>query len=295
MQIHVNQNQLEEIEGLTMEYPYAWHHVNLKNTRVPWHWHEEVEFCYVAEGCTKVTTANRSYTFSKNQAFFVNTNVLCTMEHVETGTATILDSHLIHSVFLGGHFKSIFTTKYLDPVLMNKNLEILEIRGETPLQKKMIGLLRQAARLQQEKDNEFQTRNLFSEIWLLLLQEIQESESSRAAVKLTEQSRIQTMLSYIHQNYREKISLEDIAGSAAISKRECLRCFQSCIRKTPHEYLLDYRINTAARLLRTTELSVLEIAFQTGFSGNAYFGKVFKAALGCTPGLYRKKNKSGLR
>lgn len=290
MKIRVNNNQLEEIEGLTTEYPYVWHHADLKNTKIPWHWHEELEFCYVEEGCAKVTTAGRSYLFSKNEAFFINTNVLCTMEHAGGGVPTVIDSHLFHSTFLGGHFKSIFTTKYLDPVLQNKNLEIQEIRGKTPRQKKLIGLLRQTARLQREKDTEFQTRNLFSEMWLLLSDEIRESESAGSALKLTDQSRIQTMLSYIHQNHQEKLTLEDIAGSAAISKRECLRCFQSCIRKTPHEYLLDYRMEAAVQLLRTTDLPVQEIAFRTGFSGAAYFGKVFKAVLGCTPGSYRKKH-----
>ena len=39
------------------------------------------------------------------------------------------------------------------------------------------------------------------------------------------------MLAYIQQNYEKKLSLEDIAGAAFVGKRECLRCFQSCMGK----------------------------------------------------------------
>lgn len=77
------------------------------------------------------------------------------------------DSHLLNSTFLAGHFKSIFETKYLEPVLQNKKLDILELRGTNKNQQKILAKLRAAARLQNEPDTEFQTRNLFSEIWLL--------------------------------------------------------------------------------------------------------------------------------
>lgn len=287
-ELKLRANQAEEIEGLSMEYPYVEHHANLKDTPVPWHWHEELELNYISNGRLKLTTPNRSYIFHKNEAFFINTNVMCTMESLDESVPAISDSHLFHSVFLGGHFKSVYYTKYLDPVLQNKQLEILEIRGTSERQQKILTLLRQLTYLQKEKDTEFQTRNLLSDIWLLLLKEIQETELSRTFVKLTDQNRIQTMMTFIQQNYSEKLSLEEIAASASVSKRECLRCFQNCIHKTPYDYLQDYRLEMAERLLRTTDMPIQEIAFQTGFSNAAYFGKVFKKARGITPGQYKK-------
>lgn len=52
--------------------------------------------------------------------------------------------------------------------MQNKKLDILELRGTNENQQKILVKLRAAARLQNELDTEFQTRNLFSEIWLLL-------------------------------------------------------------------------------------------------------------------------------
>ena len=288
MEIRVKGNQLEEIEGLYADYPYVFHHADLKYTYIPWHWHEEFEFDYVVSGRVKLVTANDSYEFSKNEAFFMNSNVLCTMENVSGSEPAVIDSHLFHPVFLGGHFKSRFSTKYLEPVLQNKNLDILEIRGKSGRQCGILTKLKQAAYLQKSEDMEFQTRNLFSDIWLLLLEEIKDLEAQRTPVKLVSQDRIQTMMSFIQQNYQDKISLEDIASSSAVSRRECLRCFRQCIGKTPYDYLMEYRIGAAAKMLKATDASVTSVAERAGFSNSAYFGKIFKKETGMTPGEYRK-------
>lgn len=154
----------------------------------------------------------------------------------------------------------------------------------------MLEKLKNLALLQRKPDTEFQTRNMLSEIWLLLLEEVQETENSRIPVKLVNQERIQTMIAFIHQNYQRKITLEEIALSASVGKRECLRCFQNCIHKTPFEYLLDYRIEAAKKLLRISSDPVMEIALQTGFINEAYFCKMFKKMCGKTPGTYRREH-----
>jgi AraC-like DNA-binding protein len=288
MKIRVTDSQLEEIEGLSSEYPFVLHHAVFPETHVPWHWHEEFEFDYVISGTLKLTISGNDYTFSQNEAVFLNSNVLCTMGSDCEQNTTIVDSFLFHSILLGGHFKSVFETKYIQPVSQNKNLQLLEIRGTTKREKQILSKLKRLSALQKEKNKELQTRNLLSEIWLLLLEEIQERKVSDVPVNSLHQERIQTMISYIHKNYPEKITLEDIARSAVVSKRECLRCFQNIIHKTPFEYLLDYRIEVAQKLLRTSQLSILDIALQTGFSSEAYFCKVFKRLCGKTPNTYRK-------
>ena len=289
MEIKINQNQAEEIEGLTVEYPYVLHRVNLKETKIPWHWHEEVEFIYVREGRMRLLTAGQERSFGKGEGFFINTNVLCSMEYQGDCLA---DSHLMHSTFLGGHFKSIFETKYLEPILQNKKLDILELRGEDENQRKILAKLRTAAVLQEEPDTEFQTRNVFSEIWLLLGKEVQLLTYEEKPVQSARQERLQLMLAYLQRNYQKKLSLDEIAGAAAVGRRECLRCFQSCIQKTPFEYLTEYRIEMSKKLLKASDDTVMEIALESGFSSAAYFGKIFKEFCGMTPGAYRKRNRN---
>lgn len=288
MKIKIRENQAEEIEGLSSEYPFVLHHVTFPETSIPWHWHEEFEFDYVISGTMELTTSAGTCTFHENEAVFLNSNVLCTMGCSEEQRDVTVDSFLFHPVLLGGHFKSIFETKYVEPVSQNKKLQILELRGKTKQQQFILSKLRQLSKLQEKEDTELQTRNLLSEIWLLLLEELKTQTLPDIPVSSIQQDRIQTMMSYIHEHYREKISLEDIARSAAVGRRECLRCFQTLIHKSPFAYLLDYRVETAQRLLRTTTLPILDIALQTGFSSEAYFCKVFKRTCGKTPNTYRK-------
>ena len=74
MIIKVKTNQLEEIEGITPEYPYVLHQTNLAETKVPWHWHEELEFCYIKSGTVKLSTTTGSEIFHTGEAYFINTN-----------------------------------------------------------------------------------------------------------------------------------------------------------------------------------------------------------------------------
>lgn len=62
----------------------------------------------------------------------------------------------------------------------------------------------------------------------------------------------------------------------------------AAIRKPPVEYLMDYRLDMAKKLLKETKLSVTEVGLQTGFSSSAYFGKVFREKTGITPAKYRR-------
>ena len=286
MKLQIGSNLMEEVEGLHNAYPYAFHAVDLQTTLVPWHWHEALEFDYVVDGCVKVSTTGQTHVFHSGEGFFMNGNVLSSM----TGDgACSMESHLFHPVFLGGHFKSVFETKYLNPVIQNKNIELVPLRGQTAEQTAIAGKLRQLAALQRQPDTELQTRNLLSEIWLLLLEELRNMELPEQDVSSRTQERLQTMLAFVHQNYAQKLTLEQIASAAAVSTRECLRCFRTGIQQSPVEYLVSYRIRMAQKQLEVTTLPVTDIALNTGFNSPAYFSKLFKTHTGMTPNAYRAK------
>ncbi|MCQ2549219.1 MAG: AraC family transcriptional regulator [Lachnospiraceae bacterium] len=284
--IRINEHQLEEIQGMQSSYPYVLHRVSLKWHNIPWHWHAELEIAYIISGTLNVHTTTGDYTFSEGEAFFMNTNVLASMD---SPNGCILESHHFHAVFLTGHFHSIYETKYINPIITNKNLEILEIRNDIPRQAEILSLLREASKLQEEEDTEMQTRNVFSSIWLLLLKNVNEGKVQKSRSSFERQERLLSMLSYIHQNYHQKITLDEIAEHAAISKRECQRCFQNGIRKSPSQYIMEYRLEKAKEFLHETDLPITEITFQTGFYSASYFGKMFKEHTGMSPLEYRKQ------
>lgn len=286
MELIIGSDRMQEVEGVTAAYPYVLNRADSRQIRVPWHWHEEVEFSLVRQGRLCVTIAGQQHVFAAGEGFYLNTNILHAMEQ-EGEQPALWDSHMLHPMLLGGSYKSVFDSKYMAPVLKNRKFELVAFRGENESQRTILRLLEQTAEAQEQPHSEFRTRNLFSEIWLSLMDELARLEQSDGLAKPVSQERIQVMLEYIHRHYAEKITLEQIAASAIISERECLRCFRSCIRKTPFEYLMDYRIQAAEKLLRTTTLPITEIAIQCGFSNSAYFAKMFRELRNVTPSQYR--------
>lgn len=101
--------------------------------------------------------------------------------------------------------------------------------------------------------------------------------------------RMRQFLAYIENHYAEEISLERLAGSANVSKSECLRCFRLSMQTTPYKYLMEYRLSKAAMLLQETDKPVGEIASRTGFHQVSYFGKCFREKTGFSPRDYRSK------
>ena len=97
------------------------------------------------------------------------------------------------------------------------------------------------------------------------------------------------MLQYINSNYSKNIILEDIAKYAQVSKSTALNLFNRFLHTTPINYLINYRLSQAARLLSYTEKKILAIAHETGFENTGYFCRKFKENYHLTPSEYRRK------
>ena len=101
--------------------------------------------------------------------------------------------------------------------------------------------------------------------------------------------RLRVILSYLHENYGEKITLEDVAKQVGLCKSECCRFFKRQMGQSLFDYLLDYRIGRSLALLEEGGATVAEVASQVGFSNPAYFSKVFRARMGRSPREYQKQ------
>jgi len=87
---------------------------------------------------------------------------------------------------------------------------------------------------------------------------------------------------YIDNNYAEKIDLNNISGEACFSKFHFIRLFKTIYGKTPHQYLISYRIEKAIQLLRA-ERPVTEVCFMVGFESVSSFSGLFKRIVGVSP------------
>ena len=298
--LRLNENLEEDLERLAEGFPhtYACEELALHPGGFsPWHWHPDVEFMWVMQGGVRLDTNNHSFAIHTGEGAFIHPNMLHYKEPLP-GTPPIVLCQVFDTQLLAGGYKNVFEQKYITPVIECRELEAFVFRPIIANQRKILELFRHSydAAEQGEYGYEFTVRSDLSSIWCLLCREAASVIEEKKAVSSQGEERIKKMMLYIRDHYSERVLLEEIAGAANISGRECLRCFREMLNTTPFTYLTDYRIRRAASLLRETERAVTDIAYACGFFGASYFGKMFKKSMECTPGqyraLYRKEEKA---
>ena len=88
-----------------------------------------------------------------------------------------------------------------------------------------------------------------------------------------------------------KIPIIQGGMGVGISRSHLFRSFQTYMNCSPKEYLTEYRIQQACRLLKETGLSVSAIAYSVGFENNLYFSKAFRKVKKTSPTEYREKHR----
>jgi AraC family transcriptional regulator len=88
---------------------------------------------------------------------------------------------------------------------------------------------------------------------------------------------------YINDHLHQDLKLDEIAAIAQLSPYHFLRLFKQSIGITPHQYILQCRLNQAKHLLQNSNLSTAEIAIRTGFCDQSHLTRYFKRIIGVTP------------
>ena len=100
--------------------------------------------------------------------------------------------------------------------------------------------------------------------------------------------KMKTVLKYVEEHYTEKLTIDDMAKLTFYSKSHFMKFFKVHMGTGFTEYLNDYRLAMAARLLKSSDESILMIAEESGFDNLSYFNRIFKRKYGVSPGSYRK-------
>ena len=95
-------------------------------------------------------------------------------------------------------------------------------------------------------------------------------------------------VTYIHQNYQQKIYIKDLAHEVNMNSQYFCRFFKSMTGKTPVDFINTHRIEEATLLLSSTDLNITDISLKVGIDNFSYFNKLFRHYKNCTPSEYRK-------
>ncbi|OOM82596.1 melibiose operon regulatory protein [Clostridium puniceum] len=295
-QILVNKHGKEEIRHGHIKFPMQVYIDNFEKYDIGfirWHWHNEVEFAVVLQGKVEIHAGDSSISLREGEGLFINSGVLH-MAEASGGKNAIMFTVVVNTLLLSDGEQSIINEKYVVPLLKCNELSSIKLHLDVNWKKQCIELLKKVYSISHEEKYAFELciRNCICEIWLLLVSNTQNiiQKSFDYSVSLSQQ-RIKQMITYIHHHYHEEILVSDIAEAAYISKSECYRCFKKSISMKPLEYLIEYRLKNASKLLQETEMPITEIASVCGYNSLSYFGKMFKKYIGTSPIKYRNNSR----
>lgn len=255
---------------------------------IDWHWHSEVEFVFIENGTAEFLVGSGRHVLTSGTGIFINSQVIHRFEASES----VIIPNIVFSPSLLSPEESLIYRKYIQP-LLDSSMECLILSPEIPWQNDVLKDLLSVFNIQEKEDLcELKTAELLLKIWSSVYENENISErvpSSKASAHT--QAQLQIMMQYIHKNYREHITLENIAQTVSLSKSSALNIFSKYLHISPVSYLVNYRLKRSAKLLASTDGSIYSIARDTGFENVGYFCRKFKKLFGVTPGEYRKTEK----
>ena len=289
MQIITNQFQKELKQHGNEQFPFLVSYQKLseyESGSFMWHWHPEIEITYVQKGTMCYKVNHMVYHLKEGDIVFNNSGALHsgTMENQKDCAyiPVTFDSRLIY-----GFFQSTVNSKYVDPVIQDSMLPAICIDQSEPWHKPFREYLLRIIDLDEKKPDfyELDITICLQSMWRLLLEHITyEPQASRE--NSLEYDRIKKILSYIEENYQNKITLNDIAGHIHLCESECTRLFKRHMNTTLFAFLQEYRIERSLEFLQDDQ-PVSAVADKAGFSDPNYYSKVFANIKGCSPREYR--------
>jgi AraC-like DNA-binding protein/quercetin dioxygenase-like cupin family protein len=250
---------------------------------VPWHQHIEYELILFTNGEGTSYIGNSIGTFSTGDIFFLGSNLPHSFQ--KAGKDLFTSAVVVHfkEDFWGKDFLALPETRALRK-LFDISSKGLRIRART--QQLLQPMIRQL---------EFSTgmKSIIrlcecleliagsEEFEMVSTQEIKSSNQKH-------QERIDIIFNYTIENFRDNISLSDIAGSSGMSIPAFCAYFKKSTKKTYVEFLNEVRIGHACKQLMDTQMTIEQICFDSGYSTLANFNKQFLKYKQITPSQFRK-------
>lgn len=231
------------------------------------------------------------------------------IDHFEAGTITIVPAKMQHFVLSLSGTVSRWIYLYLDPFGL---LPLMDYQQKSQLmnlcfgeqshpftlnthgQSEMLNILQVIIEELDKKKEGYRSIAAMQvhSLLLLLLRSTTGQQKQHLSVMPTKTQVISPVIQYIALHYAENIKVDTMAELCHISATHLRRLFQQIMKCSPMEYLHLVRLEAACQLLFQTELSVLEVGSQVGFSTPTSFTRQFQKHIHTTPGKWRQSTRS---
>ena len=243
------------------------------------HWHEFYEIEYVIDGYAKQIINGKEYS-------------------VGPGSVTLLSPVDFHSYreidpanplrMINVKFQDLFLPQTVrNDIYMQKRPKIAHM-SDNRFRTLMETLYEEFVHNDYSRD--MVMMHMITYICILIMRHILSVEDLEKSSEMAH-SPIQEAVLYVRTHFRDNISAEAVAKTVHLSPNYFSEYFKKQTGEKFSLFVLRLRVDFAANLLKITDLSVKEIAFESGFNSAAYFSNTFKEFYGMSPDRYRKINK----
>ena len=278
-------NYHENLQRGTEDFPIEFYHMTSAHPRyhMTLHWHTEFEFARVLSGNLLLTINEQDVPLSEGMVAFVPSGFLHSYAPEENCIydVVVLDTSMLTN-------KSSSGRKLIRKVI-NHELELQMSFDQNQADIcKIIWSLFDAISAKPEGHELVVQGALYQFFGIAISQNYRESVSSYTPRSSKRMWQLKQALELIETSYALPLTLKELSASAQMTPKYFCKFFQEMTHRTPIDYLNYYRIEQATYLLSTTNQSVTEVAYNTGFNDLSYFIKIFKRYKGITPKQYVK-------
>lgn len=256
------------------------------------HWHADLQFVLVSMGSLELDCSGAHAALADGQGAFLNAGA---PHRIAPGVGRAYTSLLFPAKMLGFFPGSEMSSRCVEPYVGTVGEPCRILDGSESWHQEALRELWKATSLLRGGDGPLQRYRACAAIaaaWGTYVASI-DLPLRNPALALAEE-RMRAFAGFIDEHYAEHVSLADIAAAAGVSKAECGRVFRRVLQTTPYAYLTEVRISHATELLREGQLSVADVASETGFGSASHFSNAFRKATGMSPRAYVKQFASPL-
>ncbi|EAQ42938.1 MULTISPECIES: AraC family transcriptional regulator [unclassified Polaribacter] len=263
-------------------------HEEFLKTNVPfWHFHPEIELVYVNKGKGKRHIGNHLSYFNNSQLVLIGSNLphIGYIDRLTTNGSETLIQFLPD--FLGKDFFKIPEMAAIDALFERAKKGIrfnIEIKQRIGAKIEKLVELEGATRITSfiEILNDLATTDDYTLL-----------NANGYAFESTHQDsdKIEMVYKHINKNFKEHISLDEIAELVSMTVPAFCRYFKKTTGKTFTKLVNEYRVVHATKLLAESNMSITDVSFECGFNNFSHFNKLFKEFTGKSASIYRSEMK----
>jgi AraC-like DNA-binding protein/quercetin dioxygenase-like cupin family protein len=250
---------------------------------VPWHQHVEFELILFTEGEGTSYVGNHIGNFATGDIFFLGSNLPHTFQKAQPEMVTSAVVVQFRDDFWGKELLLLPEAQAIAR-LMQDSARGLKINGT------LKGQLQPMIQALESGEGFARIIGLWQCLHLMATLRQYEAVSTLddAQFQQKQQERIDAIIQYTIERFREEIGLDQVAAQAGLTVPAFCHFFKRSTKKTYIDFLNEVRIGYACRLLSATSRSVQDICFDSGFNTFSNFHRQFTRIKACTPSAYRR-------